>query len=341
VGASGKKLQGQGAPHKNKSPMPTPALGWEATPHPLRVINGQRYAPLAGRTRRPFVVTSHLKSGSVFAVRTDASQERFALTEARLLAVDAEGAGLRYRFIAFTPGRRYRTFAFLAELVDGQALLRLPDWHPARPVRYPAALLPDGGDQSGQWMRCSADLGQPQGAQLNIADLEPCPDPGPQVCHRPQTTAPPPAPTDRRPRLGRGCGDIVVELVDGRAPRETAAVVELFLPVPVMLGAGSRAYLAAPEATAITGYLEVRSSARSPNGTRVCCGAREQPAGCPIAIDNVRVQGRWRWRWWPRELESPVEAARIADYHYDPVEHCDDDIWRRRSVAPLTVAVHA
>jgi hypothetical protein len=338
MGASGKKLQGHGARRKGTSPAPTPALGgWGVPPHPLRIVNGQRYASLIGRTRRPFVVTNHLSSGRVFATRTDASEERFTLTAGRLLAADPGGAGRYYRFLAYTAGRRYRTYAFLAALHGDQALLHLPDWHPGRPVRYPARLLPNQVLRPGTWMRCSADLGQAQGAQLNLADLEPCSDPGPRTCHRASLPDPPAAHAVRRPAFGRGCGDIVLELVGGEQAHTTRGALELFVGVPVVLERGARAYLAPAGADAITGYLQVHSTASSPNGTRLRCSASAHPTGCPIAIDQFRVQRRWRWRWWPRELETPAAAAQLADYRYDPAEH-DDEPGRSQPTTRSTIS---
>src|ERR1700679_938271 len=177
MGASGKKLRGHGAPHKQNSPAPTPASdGWEPVPHRRRVINGQRYSPHTGKRRRPFTVTSHLTSGAVFAVKVDGRQERVRLSAERLLAAGEDGLGTHYPFIAYTAARRYRTYAYLVSIEDRQAQLLIPDWHPRRPVRLPAALLPDGAREPGAWIACTADLGQAHGAKLNLAQLTACAD---------------------------------------------------------------------------------------------------------------------------------------------------------------------
>ena len=185
MGAAGKKLRGQGARIKARSPAASPSDGgWGRPPHPCRVLNGQRFVALHGRGQRPFRVTTHLKNGRVFAVKTDGLKERIELHAERLLAVDENGDGRHYQFIAYVAGRRYRTYAYVAELEGEQASLVLPDWHPRRPVRFPSRLLPDSG-QPGCWLSCTADLGSAHGAALNLADLAVCEDPGPQVCHRP------------------------------------------------------------------------------------------------------------------------------------------------------------
>jgi hypothetical protein len=281
------------------------------------------------------VVTNHLNNGRVFATRTDASEERFTLTAARLLASDPNGAGRYYRFVAYTAGRRYRTYAFLAALDNDQALLHLPDWHPARPVRYPARLLPAGALCPGAWLSCSADLGQPQGAKLNLADLQPCSDPG-ATCHRPSLPDTLAAAALPPPALGRGCGDIVLELIGGEQTRPNGGAAELFVRQPVALEPGARAYLAPADAAAITAYVEVHSATSSPNGTRLRCSAHTYTTGCPIPINPARVQWGWRWRWWPRELETAAHATALADYCYDPTEHGDEP--RRSQPGPRSPA---
>jgi hypothetical protein len=186
VGAAGKKLRGHGARSKTRSPRQTPSNDTSGpVPHPRRVINGQRFAPVHGRRRRPFHITSHRKDGRVFAVKADRRKERIALRAKRLLAVDENGNGRHYRFIAYVPGRRYRTYAYIISVPSKSALLLLPDWHPDRPVRFPARLLPADARLPGAWLTCTADLGSAHGAGLNLADLVACADPGPRVCHRP------------------------------------------------------------------------------------------------------------------------------------------------------------
>jgi hypothetical protein len=44
----------------------------------------------------------------------------------RLLAVDDNGDGRHYRFIAYVAGRRYRTYAYVSDLRGEQALLYSP-----------------------------------------------------------------------------------------------------------------------------------------------------------------------------------------------------------------------
>jgi hypothetical protein len=54
----------------------------------------------------------------------------------------------------------------------------LREWHPRRPVRFPARLLPAAANRLGAWMSCTADLGSAHRAALNPADLTACGDPG-------------------------------------------------------------------------------------------------------------------------------------------------------------------
>ena len=128
----------------------------------------------------------------------------------RLLAVRADGHGLHYAFLG--SASPLQTFTVVVAIADTEATLILPEWHPARPVAFPARLLPDAARRPGSWLTCTADLSQGRAAWLNVADLTPTADPGPERCHRAAYEPPdlePPAP---RPDVGPGCGDIVLEL---------------------------------------------------------------------------------------------------------------------------------
>jgi hypothetical protein len=305
MGAAGKKLRGHGARHKSNSPTATAATGGYAPlPHPRRVLTGQRYTPLKARRRRPFTITRQLKNGRVYAVKLDEQRERITLETARLLAVDDAGEGLHYRFLGYQPARRYDTFAYLASLDPNTALLCLPDWHSQRLVRLPLVLLPDGTRRAGQWFRCTADLGQPTAGRLNIADLLACTDPGRRVCHQPD----PPSPSDEqlpaRPLLGRGCGDVVVELPDRSHLSALDGVIALHLGLHVD---------------------------RTPNATRLNCDPQPVTIDATIPVDADRDTGRWRWRWWPRPLEQNGFSDALSEYRYDPEEHSDDYPWCHRS----------
>jgi hypothetical protein len=187
MGGAGKALTGGGKVHGTKSPQQTAAgAGYGEIPHPLRLASGQRYTPLRGRRRRPFVVTKVAPDGRVTARREDGSDELVSLTASRLLALNPDGVtGRHYRFVAYKPGRRYRTFAVVDDVDDDAAWLVLPDWHPARRARQPIRLLPPEARTPGAWLACKADLGVASGGSLNIADLHLVADPGETVCRRP------------------------------------------------------------------------------------------------------------------------------------------------------------
>ena len=328
MGGSGKKLSGGGARHKSHTPRPTAALGHSPIPHPLRLVAGQRFTPLHARRRRPFTLTRVDRDGRVRAVKDDRGREQIELRAARLLAADERGCGIHYRFVGYRAGRRYRTYAYVAGLSGVTATLVLPDWHPLRIVPYPARLLP--GARAGAWLELTADLGQARAGALNPANLRIRTDPGEKVCHRPDPSAlrerpePPPRPP---PRLGRGCGDIVIETGTPLTQLGCEAI-ELHLTLPVRAVRGGRAYLVNADEREVTSYLEILASDHTPNGTRLRCGATLQRLEVAIAVEGPVQTGYWRWRWWPRALERPNALPQLAAFRYDPTEHSDDIPWR-------------
>ena len=219
MGGSGKKLRGHGARQKANSPALTAADGgWGPLPHPLRIVAGQRFSPLESRRRRAVRVTRSMKSGVALAVKADGRRERVALRVDRLLAVDRDGRGRYYRFLGYQAGGSYRTWAYVAGVNGEVAQLCLPEWHPRRPVRFPLRLLPAAGNEVGTWLDCTADLGQPHAAKLNLADLRPCTDPGEAVCHLPDLSVASPADCATRNSAGRGSADEVVEVTEPEPP---------------------------------------------------------------------------------------------------------------------------
>jgi hypothetical protein len=68
---------------------------------------------------------------------------------------------------------------------DSRAILVLPEWHPGRPVSFPARLLPQDCRRGGGWLALCVDLSVPAAGQLNLSDLSGCPDPGIMRCARP------------------------------------------------------------------------------------------------------------------------------------------------------------
>jgi hypothetical protein len=183
-------------------------------------------------------------------------------------------------------------------------------------------------------MTCTAELHVAKPAELNLADLKPCPDPGPAVAHRP-TYQPPARPEPSpRPDTGRGCGDIVLELspagLEAFLTRGEQALLDVFLPVRTdeSVRSGSRVYLARPGA--IAAYLEVVDVELLPNGNFARC--RPEPIALPDPIPcQMRCEAsHWFWRWWPRDVETgPITALVDAAAEFDLEKHSPDYPWVR------------
>lgn len=116
--------------------------------------------------------------------RVDGKKEQLKISAERITATSADGRGRYYSFLAWVP-RRYRTWAMVMSVLEDRAILVLPEWHPGRPVSFPARLLPEEARLSGTWLSLTADLSVVAGGQLNPADLMVCEDPGEGQCHRP------------------------------------------------------------------------------------------------------------------------------------------------------------
>jgi hypothetical protein len=256
---------------------------------------------------------------------------------ARLLAVGADGQGRHVQFVGYTEGRRYATFAVVVDAGEPHSVLCLPEWHPRRPVKFPTALLPEAARRPGAWLRLRADLGAVSAARLNPAELACCLDPGPEICHRPHLEPAERSGTDASPELGRGCGDIVLELPVGDfegLPR-SGGLVEVFCRERVRLDATARVYLAVGGCAWITQYAEVAAVRTLPTGCLVRCRPELASLPCPIPVDDDRRQHGWRWRWWPRELEvAHGDPERFDAYPYDPHLHAEGYILLRTSSTP-------
>ena len=177
MAAAGKKLRGHGARSKARAPAGSVSDGgYGPPPHPVRVLVGQRYWPRRASCRRPFAIISAPRNDCVIGVRTDGRRERVRITAHRLLARRADGRGLHYSFLGWE-SRRYRTWAVVVAIDDTVGTLVLPEWHPARPLRMPAGLLPNGACQ-GCWLTLKADLYAVAPGQLNPSDFACCDDPG-------------------------------------------------------------------------------------------------------------------------------------------------------------------
>jgi hypothetical protein len=185
MGASGKKLLGHGQRRKSTSPAVSVSDGrFGAPPHPICARTGQKYWPLTGARRRAFVVQSVSPDGLVKARRIDGKREHLKASAERITARTAEGHGRYYSFLAWVP-RRYRTWATVMSVAEAQATLVLPEWHPGRPISFPARLLPEQARRCGAWLTLQADLSVAAGGQLNPSHLSCCEEPDLSLCPRP------------------------------------------------------------------------------------------------------------------------------------------------------------
>lgn len=259
----------------------------------------------------------------------------------RLLERRPDGHGRYYQFLGFD-SRRYKTYAVVMAVreeghAEPQAELVLPEWHPARPVLYPARLLPVRAQKPGQWMTGTADLSQGRPAWLNFLPEHDCPPPLPDVCYRPTYEPLPEPKVPERPTAGKGCGDIMLELV--RPLDETfltrGGLLDVFvIERPTGIRDGDRVYLA--RGGIISSYLEVRGHQLTPNGDFVRCEPEPRPLPRPIPVKGRREANHWRWRWWTREIEehgTDEDLAAIADQH-DPVAHNEDFVLTHRIMVP-------
>jgi hypothetical protein len=171
MAAAGKKLRGNGARRKSRSPSVSIAYrGLGRPPHPARVHAGQRYWSRVGATRRPIVIQSVGRDGAVLARRVDGALERVRVTRGRLLDVGPDGQGRYFKFLGWS-SRRYRTWAVVIEIHGGVGSLILPEWHPAARVALLLRLLPDIAREAGAWLKVSADLSACCAAHLNLAHM--------------------------------------------------------------------------------------------------------------------------------------------------------------------------
>jgi hypothetical protein len=185
MGASGKKLQGHGQRRKATSPAASVGDGrFGSPPHPICARTGQKYWPLSGKQRRAFVVQSVDTDGVVRARRADGKRERLKASAERITAQTDDGRGRYYSFLAWVP-RRYRTWAMVIGVAEGQSTIVLPEWHPGRPISFPTRLLPEQARAPGAWLTLQADLSVAAGGQLNPSHLACCDEPGLGLCPRP------------------------------------------------------------------------------------------------------------------------------------------------------------
>jgi hypothetical protein len=153
--------------------------GYGPPPHPHAVRPGQRYWPRSAR-RRDVVTVKRVDFEQVVMGRPGGhGGPPIRITVARLLAVRADGQGRHYQFQGFVP-RRYVTYAYVLSVADSEAVLCLPEWHPARAVCLLPRLLPDDGRVAGAWLRLRCDLSASSAGRLQPADLvtSAAPEPG-------------------------------------------------------------------------------------------------------------------------------------------------------------------
>ncbi len=266
------------------------------------------------------------QGGSVVMKRLDDTNDRVRISSARLLATGEDAQGKHYSFVKWSP-RHYMTWAYVRAVEPSQAVLVLPEWHPGREVRIPTRLLPLTSKNEGSWVRVMADLSQPSAGALNLRVLDACKDPGDMV-RRPPPAVEAPGPK-APPELGAGCGDIVLESAATLKPRGARWVVFL-RERPTGLGGDSRVYIPKPDSSLLAGHMQLTGSEISPNGASLYCDPTISPLDCRIEVAGSREAVRWRWRWWPRQLESVENQEALKDYWYLPDDHDPAFVWTHR-----------
>jgi hypothetical protein len=332
MGAAGKSLKGGGARKRNRSPAATVSVGgWGAPPHPLTLRAGQRFFPRRGRQKVPFVIQRVDRDGRVRGKTLDGDISPINLSSKRLLVARPDGRGAHYQWHGWTP-RRYRTLAQVVSCGVATATLCVPEWHPGRPVTIPTRLLPRESRAPGSWVSCEASLAEPTAGKLEVHVLDSAEAPEPGIYHPPALTLDAHLTPKAPPRLGRGCGDIVVELI---SEREADQPTEFFLPERVAVAAPGRVY----ELPAATGRVEryrlIERCRQTPNGTVVRCSATVATLPHPVPGGSGTIeQGHWRWRWWPREKEDDS----CDHWVFSPDEHNQDWVLTRRPLRASRVA---
>src|ERR1700744_4272282 len=131
---------------KALSPCAQSKDGYGVPPHPLIARIGQRYWPRATRVRNVLVVRGVKRTRVVLVPDTSGAQ--VTIESERLLLLRSDGQGRNHQFLGFV-ARRYSTTAYVWAIDDTDAVLSVPEWHPSRPVRTPARLLPNDGRAAG------------------------------------------------------------------------------------------------------------------------------------------------------------------------------------------------
>jgi hypothetical protein len=330
VAGSGKKLQGGGARSKRRSPAAQVSDGgFGRPPHPLRVMAGQVFFPRSSTGRRRLLEITHSGGEVALARRVESPREKLTISVARLLARQADGQGRFYSFQGYR-SREYRVLARVAAVDGDGAVVVVPEWHPARPVPLAASALPPGARQANSWLVVVADLSAPTPARLGLSPAGPGPPPPANECP-PVLWAPSPPPgAGRRPERGVGCGDVVLERPSFH--EEADGRIGVFVPDrPEGLEPDARVYLPDPVEPRVAGFVAVEQVRVSPNGATLVCAPCMHELAVPVAFEGRREQGRWRWRWWPREAEHPDGSAPEGGFRDHPHEHRGGYVLQRGS----------
>jgi hypothetical protein len=326
MAGSGKKLSGGGARTKRRSPAAQPGDGgFGRPPHPLRLLAGQVFFPRVSNGRRRAFEVARTKDGRVWGTRLDGAREQVSVSATRLLERGEDGQGRFYSFLGYRP-RRYRTWAQAAAADGARTVLVVPEWHPARPVRVPAGMLPGDARAPGSWLEVSADLSAASAARLRLVALRACAPPPTELCCRPRYRSARGVEAGVTPELGAGCGDIVLETAPTLIRSGSRTVPVFVAERPEGVGAGSRAYL--PDGATVIGWLTIVSAERSPSGCRLQCDSQLHRLSHPVPVEGAREAGMWRWRWWRRGAES--DASKLGRYEYVPRAHRGGYVWRNR-----------
>jgi hypothetical protein len=143
-----------------------PGPRWER--HPRTIRSGQIFFPHEGARRRKLTV-KRVERETVRAVREDQTERTYALD--RLLAIDAEGNGLHYRFMGWKPRPRgYHTELRVVRVCesDGSCAVVLPEWDPGTEIGVPVASLPKELRVQGGVGSCMANLASATVAGLSL-----------------------------------------------------------------------------------------------------------------------------------------------------------------------------
>jgi hypothetical protein len=134
---------------------------------------------------------------------------------------------------------------------------------------------------------------------------------------------------ESRPDFGKGCGDIVVEVIDEAL---ITTRHEFFLRTRVALSLPGRVYELDAAGSHVMRYRALERCRQTPNGTVVRCSSDATTLEHPIPAGGPRLEhGNWRWRWWPLRAEGTA----AENWEYGPIKHTDDYVLKWRP-APVT-----